>query len=316
MSPLVETTFFVFGLIAAGYIAGLTGYLSAQAGDALTEFAVGVALPLLLFRTMIAADFHGAAPWALWASYFTAVIVAWSAGHLLTTRVFGRDGRTGVVGGVTSSFSNLVILGIPFMLGVYGQQGFEILSLLVSVHLPVMLAASILLHQWAGRDDSRNAGWTGAVRDFLSSLFRNPLVLGILGGLLWRLAGLPMPTVASRLIDALADIAGPISLFAVGLVLRRFGLARNIPAGVTLAGVKLMLMPAAALGMALALGLPPLSAKVAVAAASLPAGANSWLIATQFGTGQALASNAMTIGTAAAVLTTVFWLAVAQAVFG
>ena len=48
----------------------------------------------------------------------------------------------------------------------------------------------------------------------------------------------------------------------------------------------------------LALGLPPLTAKVAVAAAALPSGVNSYLIATQFGTGQALASNQMTIATA------------------
>ena len=68
--------------------------------------------------------------------------------------------------------------------------------------------------------------------------------------------------------------------------------------------------------MAWALDLPPLAAKVAVVTAALPSGVNSYLIATQFGTGQGLASNAMTIGTAAAVLTSAFWLAVTQAVFG
>ena len=75
-------------------------------------------------------------------------------------------------------------------------------------------------------------------------------------------------------------------------------------------------MPAVALGMAWLLGLPPLPAKVAVAAAALPSGVNSYLIATQFGTGQALASNQMTIATAFAVVSTAFWLAIGQAVFG
>jgi predicted permease len=63
-------------------------------------------------------------------------------------------------------------------------------------------------------------------------------------------------------------------------------------------------------------GLPPLTAQVAVAAASLPAGVNSYLIATQFGTGQALASSAMTLGTGAAVVTTTLWLSLAAMVFG
>ncbi|MDP3895832.1 MAG: AEC family transporter [Mesorhizobium sp.] len=316
MSPLAETILFVFGLVAAGYVSGLTGYLRTETGDAVAEFAVGVALPLLLFRTMVGADFHGAAPWALWASYFSAILIVWTVGHLVTTRIFGRDARAGVVGGVTSSFSNLVLLGIPFMLGVFGQQGFEVLSLLVSVHLPIMIAASILLFEWASRGEEGGKSLPELGRIFLRRLFTNPLIIGILCGLLFRATGLPMPALAGRLIDALANVAGPIALFAMGLGLRKFGISGNVRAGIALAALKLFLMPAIVLGMAWLFGLPPLTAKVAVAAAALPAGVNSYLIATQFGTGQALASNAMTIGTAAAVLSTTLWLALAQMVFG
>jgi predicted permease len=75
-------------------------------------------------------------------------------------------------------------------------------------------------------------------------------------------------------------------------------------------------MPAAALVVALLLGMPPLSAKVAVLAAAIPSGINPYLIATRFGTGQALTSNTMTTSTAFAVGTTVFWLFVAEHVFG
>lgn len=112
MSPLVETVLFVFGLVALGYSAGASGYLKAATGDALSDFAVRVALPLLLFRTMVTSSFHGSAPWQLWATYFTAVIVAWIAGHLAITRLFQRDGQAGVIGGVSSAFSNLVLLEI------------------------------------------------------------------------------------------------------------------------------------------------------------------------------------------------------------
>lgn len=316
MSPLAETILFVFGLVAAGYLSGLTGYLRTETGDAVAEFAVGVALPLLLFRTMVGADFHGAAPWALWASYFTGVLVVWTAGHLVTTRLFGRDARAGVVGGVTSAFSNLVLLGIPFMLGVFGQAGFEVLSLLVSVHLPIMIAASILLFEWAGRGEEGGKSLAELGRIFLRRLFTNPLIIGILAGLAFRATGFQLPSLANKLVDALANVAGPIALFAMGLGLRKFGISGNVRAGIALAALKLILMPAIVLVMAWLLDLPPLTAKVAVAAAALPAGVNSYLIATQFGTGQALASNAMTIGTAAAVLSTALWLSIAQAVFG
>jgi hypothetical protein len=315
MSPLVETSLFIFGLVALGYIAGATGYLKTETGEALAEFAVGVALPLLLFKTITTADFHGSAPWGLWGVYFTSVVVAWTVGHLITTRAFGRDSQAGVVGGVSSAFSNLVLLGIPFSLGVFGQRGFEELSLLISIHLPIMLMASIVLFDLFGPRRAEGMHPLRIVRDFLRKLVHNPLVIGIFCGFLWRLTGLSMPSLAARFVDALAGIAAPLALFSMGLSLRRFGISGNVRPAFVLSLVKLFLMPAVALGLAWAVGLPPLTAQVTVAAAALPSGVNSYLIAAQFGTGQALASNQMTIATALAAITTAFWLSVAQAVF-
>ena len=99
VSSVLETILFVFGLVALGYLAGLTGYLKIQVGDALNQFAVGVAMPLLLFRTMVGADFHGSAPWALWSSYFIAAALTWAVAHLVMTMVFRRDPQMGVIGG-------------------------------------------------------------------------------------------------------------------------------------------------------------------------------------------------------------------------
>ena len=110
-------------------------------------------MPLLLFRDDGRADFHGAAPWALWAAYFAAVAVAGPPAIWSRRGCSARDSQAGVVGGVATAFSNLVLLGIPFMLGVFGQEGFEILSLIVSVHLPTMMMASIILFELFGAQD-------------------------------------------------------------------------------------------------------------------------------------------------------------------
>ncbi|MDQ2635003.1 MAG: AEC family transporter [Pseudomonadota bacterium] len=316
MSPVVETILFVFGLVALGYLAGLTGYLKTEVADGLTEFAVGVALPLLLFRTMVGADFHGSAPWALWTAYFSAAAVAWFVGHLAMTRIFRRDSQLGVVGGFSSAYSNLVLLGIPFMLGALGREGFEVLSLLIAIHMPLMTMVSIILFDVFGHRKRGTISAGEILRAFVRRVLPNPLMLGILAGVAWRFTGFILPPIAVRLIDSLADIAGPLALFAMGLGLRKFGISGNVRPAAVLSILKLVLMPAAALGMALLLGLPPMTAKVAVVAAALPAGVNSYLLAVQFGTGQALASSQITIATACAAVTTAFWLMVAHTVFG
>jgi predicted permease len=316
MSPLTETVLFVFGLVAVGYLTGLTGYLKPASGEGIADFAVSVAMPLLLFQTMVKADFHGVAPWSLWGAYFAAVAITWSVGHLVTTRIFGRDARAGVVGGVSSSYSNVVLLGAPFILGIFGPSGFEVLSLLVSVHLPIMMMASIVLFEVFGRDGSEPMHPLRVIRGFLRRVFLNPLIIGILLGLAWRLGGAPLPGLIMRLVDALANTAGPVALFAMGLSLRRFGVTGNVRPALALSVLKLFLMPAVVLAFVWVLGLPPLTAKVAVVVAALPSGINSYLIAVQFNTGQALASNQMTIATACAAVTTAFWLMVVVHVFG
>lgn len=318
MPPFVETILVVFTLIALGYLAAVFRLLKPATGDGLADFVFTIAVPLLLFRILATAEFDHGAPWALWAAYFTSVLVTWSTAHFIIRAGFGRDARSGVVAGVTSGFSNLVLLGLPFMTGVYGEDGLAILSQIVSVHMPIMMGASVLLFEWALKRD-------GAVTEsktvfalflgFLRQLFSNPLIIGIVCGTIVRFSGLQIPVVADRVISNLGGIAGPLALFAMGISLRGYGIRGQVPQAVSLVTLKLMLMPAVALGMALLLGLPELPAKVVVAAASLPAGVNSWLIAERMGTGQRLASTSMTLGTAIAAATTGLWLLIVEAVF-
>lgn len=317
MPPFAETILVVFTLIAIGYGAAAFKVLKPETGDGLSDFVFTIAVPLLLFRTIATASFDHGAPWALWVTYFTAIFVTWSSAHLVIRSGFGRDARSGVVAGVTAGFSNLVLLGIPFMSGVYGEAGLAILSQIVSVHLPVMMAASIILFEWALKRDGAATGSKsviGLVTGFLRQLISNPLIIGIFAGLLVRLSGLAIPGVADRVIASLAGVAGTLALFAMGVSLRGYGIRGQVSQALAMVSLKLVLMPAVALVMALLLDLPEFQAKVAVAAASLPAGVNSWLIANRLGTGQRLASTSMTIGTAFAAASTGIWLLIAEAV--
>ena len=115
------------------------------------------------------------------------------------------------------------------------------------------------------------------MRAFLRRVLPNPLIIGILAGVLWRLTGLQLPHLADRLRRFARRHRGPLALFAMGLGLRKFGISGNVLPAVVLSCLKLLLMPAVALGIALLFGLPPMTAKVVVAAAALPSGVNSYL---------------------------------------
>ena len=181
-----------------------------------------------------------------------------------------------------------------------------------------MMAVSIIAFDYGLRRDGlaeRSAGPVALARNFLRQLLANPLIIGIFAGLVVRITGLPIPEVADRVILSLGSAGGPLALFSMGISLFGYGIRGQIASSLVLVGLKLLVMPAAALAVALALGLPELTAKVVVVAASLPAGANTWLIATRFGTGQRLASTSMTIGTALAALSSGVWLMVVERIF-
>jgi predicted permease len=179
-----------------------------------------------------------------------------------------------------------------------------------------MTMTSIILFDVFGHRKTGTISAGEILRAFAGRVLPNPLMIGILAGVVWRFTGFELSSFVGRLIDSLADIAGPLALFAMGLSLRKFSIVGNVLPATVLSLLKLFLMPAVALGVALLLGLPPMTAKVAVMAAALPSGVNSYLLAMQFGTGQALASSQMSIATTCAAVTIAFWMTVAQAVFG
>src|ERR1044072_6757041 len=111
--------------------------MASNVGDALSEFVFKIAVPVLLFRTIAEADFHGASPFRLWIVYFSGVAVTWTAGHIVATRFFGRAARVGCLAGVSSASANNIFIGLPLVERTVGSEGLVALSILLAVHLPI-----------------------------------------------------------------------------------------------------------------------------------------------------------------------------------
>jgi malonate transporter and related proteins len=316
MLEIVSIVLSIFGLIAIGYGAARTRLLKPETGDGLADFVFTIPIPVLLFRTLATADFQDLSPWAIWASYFCAAAIIWAAAHLTIRRLFGSDARAGVVAGISSVFANIVLIGLPLVQITLGEAGLAAALVLLSIHLPVMMAAGVVLNEWAMRADGLVTtpvdAWA-AVRNFLGPLLRNPIVIGIAAGLVWRTSGLAISGPPALVVNALAQVAGPVALVACGLSLARYGVSGNIRPALIITVLKLAALPAAVLAIGMALGLAPVALAAVTLVAACPTGVNAFLIASRLGTGQALSSNAMTISTAAGVVTVALWLAVIRA---
>ena len=100
MLDVAQNVLPVFLMIFIGWLIVATRYLKPEAGIALSEFVFKLAVPVLIFRTLAQADFHGAFPVRLWIAYFSGVAVTWTVGHVIASRLFRTDQRTATVTGV------------------------------------------------------------------------------------------------------------------------------------------------------------------------------------------------------------------------
>lgn len=318
MDQIVAIVLPVFGLIALGYGAAWSGILRRETGEALSDFVFIVAIPVLVFRTLATAVFGGASPWGLWIAYFAVFAVMWVIGSGTIRRLFGRDARAGVVAGISTAYGNTVLVGIPLALAAYGNDGAVAMALIIAIHLPVMMTSSAILIVRAERRDGVAHAEPGAramVRGLGLNLVRNPLIIALILGALWHLLGVPLDGFPRIMVDRIADVAATLALIGMGMTLRNYGIRGNIQAGLVLAALKLLLMPALVLLAArYVVPVPPVWAKVAVIAAACPTGVNAYVVAARFRTGEALASNAITISTALAVISMTLWLTIIELV--
>ncbi len=306
----------IFGLVGLGYASVRIGLLPLAVGEGLSAFVFTLAIPLLLFRTLAIADFEGVSAWRIWAAYLPCFAATWCLGHLTARYLFGRDFRSGVVAGASAAYANTVLLGVPLIQAAFGEPGMVFLIVIIAVHSPVMLLASIALNEWAvaaAEGETETDARPDIMRRLAAALLTNPIFLGVILGALWRLTGFAIPGVLDAIIAPLTRSAGPLALVASGMALVKFGIARQIFPALTLSVLKLALLPALVFAAAHLMGLPPLGIAAMTLGAACPTGVNVFVIATRLGTGEALASNTVLISTAIGVATVTLWLVAMKA---
>lgn len=291
----------VFALIAIGYLGARTGYFSGAVQKGLTEFAGALAIPALLFRTVATSAAPSVSPLKLWAAYFGAAGLTWLAATLMTRFVLCRPKIDGASIAMTSAYGNTVMLGIPLCLALYGEAAAAPMAVILALTSPLYWTLATLHHQAATA--SRELGTRELLMSIIRDLARNPLIVGIACGALWRLTGWPIPAVMDRVLGLLGQAGVPCALIALGTSLVGFAIAGQGPTLTTAITLKLLVMPTAAWLISMTLGLPPVAMGVVVLFAAMPSGANAYLFASKVQRAVNSASGAVALGTALALLT-------------
>jgi malonate transporter and related proteins len=301
---VVDLVLPVFAVIVTGWLAGQLGYISRSLADGLVHFAYNVAMPALLFVTVAQEPARHLLEWRFLLAFGGGSILCFAL-VLMAVRVgWGRDLRSGTMFGMSAAMTNTGFVALPILHAVYGQPAVLPAAIATLFVAAVMFPLNvILLEIGPGRHGS-----SVSASLLLKQIVLNPMVLSTTIGLMWTIAGLPLPAPLVAYMNIFAGALTPCALFAIGLGLSVDGLRSNLAASAVLAAVKLVIMPFIVYGLCVVLGLNPLYTVAAVVCGAVPTAKTVYILAGEYKVEKPLVAATVSMTTLLSVVTLLGWL--------
>ena len=188
----------------------------------LNSFCFHVLLPVQLFLNVYAIEDLSVLNWRLLGFIVLCIVGAAGLG-VAVAPLFARERAQRVVIAQATFRANQVIMGIPLASALGGQDALIFASLVTSVCVPVFNMLAVLMLT-AYSTDGKSISWREEVRQ----IFRNPLILGALAGLVTVLVRQLLPVFSLRnglpsiykACSDLSKVASPLVLLILGARLR------------------------------------------------------------------------------------------------
>lgn len=304
----------LLGLLAVagcGFAAARLNLLGGPgASRVLSAAAFSVFGPALLFRTAVNTEL-ASMPRTLLLAYFAPMLLLMA----VTRRTLHRRPRPPAAPTTVAmalGFGNTVQVGIPVAATLYGEEGLQLHLTLVSVHALLLLGTATC---WAEFDIARAAvrdtgapaswrGWWAVLQRTARQAVVHPVVLPVLLGFAWNVAGLPVPGLMDATLKLLGQAVVPLCLLLIGVSLAEFNLRGTLGRTLWLVALKLLVVPLWVGGVASAVfGLSGLPLAIVVMFAALPVGSNALLFAQRYDTMVAEVTAAVVLSTVGFVFT-------------
>ncbi|MCI9074636.1 MAG: AEC family transporter [Dorea sp.] len=234
----------IFLMMVLGYFLYKIGWMDDDFASEMNKFVFLVPLPVLLFHDLAAVDFTEM--WDVRFVLFCFVATVVSIGIAAGVSCLWKDKSIQGEFIQASYRSSAAILGIAFIQNIYGTSGMAPLMIIGSVPLYNVMAVLVLSLFQPGRQGfSREM-----IKRTMKGIVTNPIMIGIVAGLLWSGLRLPLPQILNKALSSVGAVATPMGLMSMGA---SFGFGRALDkagpvltaAFIKLAGLCAVFLPAA-----------------------------------------------------------------------
>ena len=206
----------VFLIMVFGWVMYKTGMLDEHTTSKLNRFTFRMLLPALLFCDLSTADFRSV--WDGRFVLFCAVVTLLSIGIAMLYSLLHKDrSERGEI--IQAAYrSSAAILGIAFVKNIYGESVMAALMIVTTVPLYNIAAVTVLSLTSPERDSTGSR--SAVIKKTVKGIITNPIIIGIIVGIVWSVLKIPQPVILSKSVSYLANMATPLSLIALGASFR------------------------------------------------------------------------------------------------
>ena len=293
----------VFGVMVLGFLLRRRSFLTQGFCQTGNRLVFNLCLPAMLLRQIasmggVRASDGGFLLYAF-AATLAGVLAVWLPAHF-----FMKD-KTHVGAFAQGAFrGNTALLGAALLQSICGSQAYAPLIILAAVPVYNVLSVVVLSLEAGGGGTLDRARVLGA----LKQVARNPILLGILAGMPFALTGRSIPLPADKVLSMLGGLASPLSLLVIGAGFRWQAALEKRRTTLLAALVKLVLLPAAALPQAAALGFRGEALVALLVMSGTPSAVSSYIMAENMGNDGVLANGIVAVTTLLSAVTLTGWI--------
>lgn len=200
----------VFAMIILGMLFKKIGIIDDVFASRMNKFVFLIPLPVLLFKDLATLDFNTIwdTKFVLFCFFITILCIL-----IVTLLSFLLKNKQNQGEFIQASYrSSAALLGITLIQNVYGKATMAPLMIIGSVPLYNIMAVVVLSFFSPERKGLSKEVWLKTIKGILT----NPILIGIVVGILWSLLHLPMPTMLDKTVTSIGNVATPLGLMAMG----------------------------------------------------------------------------------------------------
>ena len=282
----LNATMPVFLLMILGYIFRRVGVIDLEFADKMNRFVFLALLPALLFKELSLSDFS--AIWDLKYLLFCFFTTFLSILIMCISSIFLKD-RPIRGEFIQASFrSSAALLAYAFVQNVYGEAK--------------IVAILMLLRPEQGKLNRV------VLKNTLKGVIKNPLILGILAGMIWAMLKIPQPVIMKKSISTFAAAATPLGLLALGASFDVKEVFSKIKVVLVSSSFKLIILTAIFLPIAVKMGFEDEKLVAVLGMLGSPTTPTSFTMARGMGHNGSVTSGTVMVTTIMSIFTLTGWL--------